>query len=426
MTAPELLEVSWTDPSGACHTVGTLTSVGSAAIQSFTYDPSWLAEGFAIGEDLPLQPGPLAPPGGASTFGTFDDAGPDAWGRHVISRTRPLADVSTALGVLAAVADDSRQGALRLREPGGPWLTPGEVSPVGEVHTLVADTQAFARGEADRAALQRLYLGSSSQGGARPKSALRRKDGTLLLAKFPAETDSYDVLTCEAVALSVAQQAGLAVPPFRLVRLDEGRAVLLLERFDRSPHAAATPTTAPASADAQDGRTVRQGRLGYQSMRTASLLGPMESMTYQTAADTARFLAGEAAVLGVVGAAALAICVHNIDDHARNLGFLHDGTGWRLAPLFDVVPYPDEQTGTPLDGHHAERSLELLLDLDWGVPRDAVATVAGRVAAVARGAWTRIAPSLGMDPEIAALCHEVVEEYCDFDTLLDGTEPRLS
>lgn len=34
------------------------------------------------------------------------------------------------------------------------------------------------------------------------------------------------------------------------------------------------------------------------------------------------------------------ILVTNDDDHLRNHGFLFDGTGWRLSPLYDVVPKP--------------------------------------------------------------------------------------
>ncbi len=30
--------------------------------------------------------------------------------------------------------------------------------------------------------------------------------------------------------------------------------------------------------------------------------------------------------------------VGNKDDHPRNHGLIHDGTGWRLSPLFDVTP----------------------------------------------------------------------------------------
>ena len=34
------------------------------------------------------------------------------------------------------------------------------------------------------------------------------------------------------------------------------------------------------------------------------------------------------------------ILVTNDDDHLRNHGYLFDGTGWRLSPLYDVVPKP--------------------------------------------------------------------------------------
>ena len=34
------------------------------------------------------------------------------------------------------------------------------------------------------------------------------------------------------------------------------------------------------------------------------------------------------------------ILVTNDDDHLRNHGFLFDGGGWRLSPLYDVVPKP--------------------------------------------------------------------------------------
>jgi serine/threonine-protein kinase HipA len=34
------------------------------------------------------------------------------------------------------------------------------------------------------------------------------------------------------------------------------------------------------------------------------------------------------------------ILVTNDDDHLRNHGFLFDGRGWRLSPLYDVVPTP--------------------------------------------------------------------------------------
>ncbi len=140
---------------------------------------------------------------------------------------------------------------------------------------------------------------------------------------------------------------------------------------------------------------------------------------------TARFTAGDDAVRAVVGAAILAICTHSIDDHARSFGFLHDGGAWSAAPLFDVVPYPQEQDGTPLSPEAPGRSLEQLLDMDWGLRRSEVLALATRVARVARGAWDRAPREFGLDPEVAEACRVLIESACDFGTVLDGTQPRF-
>lgn len=40
---------------------------------------------------------------------------------------------------------------------------------------------------------------------------------------------------------------------------------------------------------------------------------------------------------------AYAILITNVDDHLRNHGFLHSHGGlWRLAPAFDLNPFPDK------------------------------------------------------------------------------------
>jgi serine/threonine-protein kinase HipA len=41
---------------------------------------------------------------------------------------------------------------------------------------------------------------------------------------------------------------------------------------------------------------------------------------------------------------AFSILITNVDDHLRNHGFLHVDSGqWRLAPAFDVNPFPDRE-----------------------------------------------------------------------------------
>jgi serine/threonine-protein kinase HipA len=39
---------------------------------------------------------------------------------------------------------------------------------------------------------------------------------------------------------------------------------------------------------------------------------------------------------------AFSICINNVDDHLHNHGFLHVGHDqWRLAPAFDINPFPE-------------------------------------------------------------------------------------
>ena len=41
---------------------------------------------------------------------------------------------------------------------------------------------------------------------------------------------------------------------------------------------------------------------------------------------------------------AFSILINNVDDHLHNHGFLHVGNGrWKLAPAFDINPFPDRE-----------------------------------------------------------------------------------
>jgi serine/threonine-protein kinase HipA len=80
--------------------------------------------------------------------------------------------------------------------------------------------------------LRLLLAPGSSLGGARPKATVRDRDGQLAIAKFPHKNDETDVELWEALALTLAGQAGIPVPGGRLEKIS-GKTVLLLRRFDR-------------------------------------------------------------------------------------------------------------------------------------------------------------------------------------------------
>src|SRR3546814_20289226 len=125
--------------------------------------------------------------------------------------------------------------------------------------------------------------------------------------------------------MRLAAEGGLDVPPldFRCV-LD--RDIYLIERFDRIPHGK------------------RLERLPFASGLT--ILGAHESeVSRYSYAD----LAGSIRQFGtqvrrdlheLFRRMVLNILVTNDDDHLRNNGLLFDGAGWRLSPLYDVVPKP--------------------------------------------------------------------------------------
>ena len=374
--------VHWTAPTGQVQLAGRLTTLGPTGLQRFSYDSSWLAgPGFTLGEGLPPESGGLLPPGGATDFGLFADAGPDAWGRRVLSRKIEPPPRSSS-EFLVAAADLTRQGALRFSsDPAGPFLSDGGPEPVDGLRDLYSEVRDFQADRSSPGRFARLLRAATSQGGYRPKAAVVDGDGRLWIAKFPSETDTYDVETYEAAALQVASEAGLQVPRFQHLRVDADRAILLVERFDRTP----------------------KGRRGYQSMRTATRLGPNEVIDYQLMAATAGFHAGQRGVAAVVGLAALNIAVNNIDDHSRNAGLIQDGNGrWAPAPVFDIVPYPREGEGTPLQAGHGERSLEALLDLDWGIPAARVEQEVRRVATAAQHGFAVAVGKFGPDPRAGA------------------------
>ena len=74
--------------------------------------------------------------------------------------------------------------------------------------------------------LRLLLAPGSSLGGARPKASVRDRDGHLAIAKFPNKGDEVNTVLWEAVALTLAEKAGIPVPAWRLETVAD-RPVLL-------------------------------------------------------------------------------------------------------------------------------------------------------------------------------------------------------
>ncbi|MEA4856169.1 MAG: HipA domain-containing protein [Solidesulfovibrio sp.] len=123
----------------------------------------------------------------------------------------------------------------------------------------------------------------------------------------------------EYLALRIALDAGLTVPRFQLATF-AGKHVLILERFDRKG------STRIPSISAMSMLELTYGEPGsYEYLAEAIQMAGSDPQKDQRE---------------LFGRMVLNILINNTDDHMRNHGFLRQGAGWRLSPLFDLEPTP--------------------------------------------------------------------------------------
>jgi serine/threonine-protein kinase HipA len=307
---------------------------------TFRYDDDYLADrnvAFPLEPALPLFTGQHAVADGLPYC--FTDCAPDRWGRNLIRKRLHALDTDagrtrrdvTEIDYLLGATDLTRQGALRFTAPDsgpqGPFLADDTDVPklpkLPELPRLLHAAERVELDEDDLGAVTVLLdAGTGSLGGARPKASVRDGD-RILIAKFASPRDKRDVIAWEKTALDLAKRAGIRVPHRRLRRIN-GKAVLLLDRFDR----------------ADDG-----SRIPYVSAMTllTARHGDSDAFDY---IDLAEALTehGDITVnqdlVELWRRVAFSVAIHNTDDHLRNHGFLRGRAGWTLSPVFDVNPNP--------------------------------------------------------------------------------------
>lgn len=360
---------------------------------SFAYDPSWLKRkgAFALSPTLMLTAGQFQAQGLPNVFG---DTAPDSWGRKLMLR-RERARAKKAktpprtlfeIDYLAGVDDRTRIGALRFKDTeDGPFLTAtGEpVPPLINLPRLLSATDRIERDEETEEDLLLVLAPGTSLGGARPKATIRDGDDRLLIAKFPKRDDDWPIPTWEAVLLKLAEDAGLNVPPWRLDEI-AGKPVLLVTRFDRDTKGNRVPfMSAMTALDATDH-------------------GPQRS--YLEIVDAIRQMGSkpDADIEELWKRIVFSILVSNTDDHLRNHAFLHDGKGWRLAPVYDLNPCPVDVKprvhSLAIDEADATSSLETALEVAelLGIKPERARVLAAQIGQVT-ARWRDAAKSQGLN-----------------------------
>ncbi|MFA7665625.1 MAG: HipA domain-containing protein [Burkholderiaceae bacterium] len=373
---------------------------------AFAYDEIWLNNParFSVSADLQLMPG-YQPHKAASVHdsvfhGAIADTAPDAWGRRVIARDHAKRrkndsrlSTLTELDYLLAVDDFSRVGALRLHDPDGNWhrtVSEGQRStpPLIELERIYQASRAVERGQETAEDLRYLQGKGTSLGGMRPKCTLVDEDGRLAIGKFPSVNDARSVTRGEVLALKLAALAGVEAAPARIVLLGD-EPVSVIRRFDR---------------DESD------GRIPYQSAASMLQASREDDRSYTEIADAIRSYghAPTEDVRQLWRRLVLNLLITNVDDHLQNHGFLHVEHGlWRLAPAFDINPFPDKDPESKTwlseqDGPITDVQMLLARAPYFALDKAQALAVLGEVhAAVAN--WRRVALSAAVGLRVADL-----------------------
>ena len=378
--------------------VGTLHRAPGRGAETviFEYHADWLADPdhFSLEPALTVGPGPFVPAPGQRLFGSIGDSAPDTWGRRLMQRAeRRRAEVEgravrtlSEADYLLGVADVSRLGALRFRNPGEEVFR----APIGagvpgliELGRLLGVTERILRDEETEEDLQLIFAPGSSLGGARPKASVVDQHGNLAIAKFPKETDDYSIERWEAVALDLARAAGVRTSDHQLLDVG-GRAVLLSRRFDRDDDRRIPFLSALSMMGLRDGEHASYPEL-------ADMLNQHGARAREDAAELFRRMAFN-------------VLISNVDDHLRNHGFLWLGRGgWMLSPAYDLNPTPTDVRAriltTTIDVDDGACDLGLVLSVaEYFGLGDAAAKAIVKATAEATASWRQVAEAKGARP----------------------------
>ena len=382
------------DHADETHRVGRYRYVSKRRGQSsvFEYADEWLDNPNAFALDpanLPLDGRQIYTTSDKSALpGALRDTAPDRWGQQLIKRAFRKAGEERALSeidYLLAITDQTRIGALRYKRDNEDSFNHDighyRVPPLVQLPALMNAADAVQANTETAEDLRLLLNEGSPLGGARPKSAVVDKDGTLAIAKFPKADDDRSIPHGEVLAMRLAARAGLNVSASRLLDV-AGRPVALITRFDR-----------------RDGR-----RIPFLSAMSLLGLNDGDEATYMDIAESIRMYSSEPTMdlHELWRRIVFSVLIGNLDDHLRNHGFLYDRDDkWRLSPAYDLNPVPLAEKARELSTWISEEGPDANLDIArraapfFALKDDQAEAVIGEVSAALKR-WQNTARQLGI------------------------------
>lgn len=336
--------------------VGTLAMMKNGMV-AFSYDDSWLEEGFSISPfSLPLEKKVFVPSekyfGGL--FGIFADSLPDAWGRLLLDRLLLEKSIDRNITILdrLALVGQSGMGALEYE----PDYEVVDNDTVLDLDYIAAECGKILKTEYSKD-LDSIFKMAGSSGGARPK-ILTSIDDKNWIIKFASQFDTDDIGLQEYNYSICAKRCGIEMTETRLFQSNTCDGYFGTVRFDRG--------------------------MGSRNIHIATAAALLEAdfrapcLDYNDLFKLTRILTRENKndIENMFRRMCFNVFAHNRDDHAKNFSFMYDEKldKWKLSPAYDLTysnTYWGEHT-TSVDGNGKNpESKELLsVGVRAGIKKD--------------------------------------------------------
>lgn len=326
ISEPLFERIVFIDLPGAAASVpaGRFTLDTDTGVGRFAYGRRYLQRPEAIALDpvnLPLSEREYFTRKNHGIFGVLGDLLPDSWGKYLLAKRLNIPFGSLAPHEMFAYVSTNAVGAISLGL--GPDLATSKSEPPVSFRDLQQVAEVFAKAMADEelpAEVDYLLEQGTSLGGAQPKCPVIYENEEWI-AKFENHKTPIKFPRLEFAAMLLARRAGITVPEIRLEELS-GKAVYLIKRFDRLNHRRLPFLSGHALAN-----------LDLEELEKGSYLemaGQMRKFVKNVNRDLHE----------LYRRLAFNVFIRNQDDHLRNHGFIHAEQGWRLSPLYDVLPIP--------------------------------------------------------------------------------------
>lgn len=329
-------------------------------VYSFEYSDIYLKtkKNLIFDKELQLTKGRQYKSDSTTLYGFLQDVIPDRWGRNLLKRKEKLLSEiekrpRVTLGesdFLIGISDESRVGAIRIANHGeNDFLNNDENDKIPSVEFIgKLEHLAYNLSSLEDKDLKDLFAPGSSLGGARPKATIYDANGDMYLAKFSNKFDDYNVPGFEMLSNELAKLVGLNVPEHKLIssKIDDYKSIFLSKRFDRNKDKRYMYVSAMTLLGAKDGQNNDYSYL--------DLLDLIEKYSIEPKTDT----------LELFKRLMFNYLIHNGDDHLRNHGFINEGKGYKLSPVFDInTIFDSDSFSLTIDGNERRYNLETILEI---------------------------------------------------------------